>query len=143
MKNKKDKKKQHGTISNTVFAIKWFFNISPAYAIYKFLSIVLGDIIVLFEHTYLAAYIVSCVEKHRPLTDILWFFIPLVIAVTLKVTLNPLVDAYISPRFNAKFKKAVDLTLYNKAVGMEISKYDNSEFYNDFVWAMQQAPSHI
>ena len=143
MKNKKDKKKQHGTISNTVFAIKWFFKISPAYAIYKFLSIVLGDIIVLFEHTYLAAYIVSCVEKHRPLTDILWFFIPLVIAVTLKVTLNPLVDAYISPRFNAKFKKAVDLTLYNKAVGMEISKYDNSEFYNDFVWAMQQAPSHI
>ena len=26
---------------------------------------------------------------------------------------------------------------------MEISRYDKSDFYNDFVWAMQKAPTHI
>ena len=47
------------------------------------------------------------------------------------------------PKFQAKMKKAVHLKLYEKAVSMDISKYDDSEFYNDFVWAMQKAPSHM
>ncbi len=140
---KKAKKKEHGTLSNTFFALKWFFKISPGYALYRLLNTVFGEVVTLLEHTYLAAYIISCVEAHRPFTDILKLAIPVAIAVTLKVTVGPTVDAYITPKFNAKFKKSVDLTLYNKAIGMEISRYDNSEFYNDFVWAMQQAPSHI
>ncbi len=143
MKTKKNKKKSHGTVSNTLFALKWFFKISPGYAIYKLVSTVLSEIITLFEQTYLAAYIVSCVEQRRPLTDILLFLIPVVIAVTIKVTVMPIMDCFALPRFNARFKNKVDLTLYHKAVQMEISRYDNSEFYNDFVWAMQQAPSHI
>ncbi len=69
--------------------------------------------------------------------------IPVAIAVTIKVSVGPLVSVYYGPHFEAKFKKEVNLKLYDKAVKMEISKYDNSEFYNDFVWAMRQSPQHI
>ena len=71
------------------------------------------------------------------------FLIPVAVAVAIKVIVGPLVTVYVGPKFEVKFKKEVNLTLYEKAVKMEISKYDNSEFYNDFVWAMRQSPSHI
>lgn len=35
------------------------------------------------------------------------------------------------------------MRLYEKAASIELARYDDSEFYNDFVWAMQKAPDHI
>ncbi len=137
------KEKKHNPLSNTVFAIAWYFKLSPAYTVWLLFSAVVGDVITFFEHTYLSAHILSCVENGRPLSEILKVLIPIAVLVGLKVTVNPLVSAYVAPKFDEKFKKAVHLKLYDKAVQLEIAKYDNSEFYNDFVWAMQQAPKHI
>ena len=141
MKEKRQLK--YGTLSNTFFALKWHFKTAPAYTVYQILNTVIGDIITTFEHTFLTAYIIYCIENQKPITSVLAFLIPVAVAVAAKVTVGPFVSAYVGPKFDAKFKKAVNLTLYEKAVKMEISKYDNSEFYNDFVWAMRQAPGHI
>ena len=141
MKEKRQLK--YGTLSNTFFALKWLFKIAPAYTVYQILNTVIGNVITTFEHTFLTAYIIHCIEKQKPITSVLAFLIPVAVAVAIKVIVGPLVTVYVGPKFEVKFKKAVNLTLYEKAVGMEISKYDNSEFYNDFVWAMRQSPSHI
>lgn len=140
---KEKRKLKYGTLSNTFFALKWHYKISPVYTVYLFLNTVIGNVITTFEHTFLTAYIIDCIEKKRPITSVLAFLIPVAIAVAIKVIVSPLVNVYYGPKFEAKFKKAVNLTLYEKAVKMEISKYDNSEFYNDFVWAMRQSPNHI
>ena len=141
MKEKRQLK--YGTLSNTFFALKWLFKIAPAYTVYQILNTVIGNVITTFEHTFLTAYIIHCIEKQKPITSVLAFLIPVAVAVAIKVISGPLVTVYVGPKFEAKFKKEVNLTLYEKAVKMEISKYDNSEFYNDFVWAMRQSPSHI
>ena len=141
MKEKRQLK--YGTLSNTFFALKWLFKIAPAYTVYQILNTVIGNVITTFEHTFLTAYIIHCIEKQKPITSVLEFLIPVAVAVAIKVIVGPLVTVYVGPKFEAKFKKEVNLTLYEKAVKMEISKYDNSEFYNDFVWAMRQSPSHI
>ena len=141
MKDKRQPK--YGTLSNTFFALKWLFKIAPAYTVYQILNTVIGNVITTFEHTFLTAYIIHCIEKQKPITSVLAFLIPVAVAVAIKVIVGPLVTVYVGPKFEAKFKKEVNLTLYEKAVKMEISKYDNSEFYNDFVWAMRQSPSHI
>ena len=134
---------KYSTLSNTFFALKWLFKIAPAYMVYQILNTVIGNVITTFEHTFLTAYIIHCIEKQKPITSVLAFLIPVAVAVAIKVIVGPLVTIYVGPKFEAKFKKEVNLTLYEKAVKMEISKYDNSEFYNDFVWAMRQSPSHI
>ena len=141
MKEKRQLK--YATLSNTFFALKWLFKIAPAYTVYQILNTVIGNVITTFEHTFLTAYIIHCIEKQKPITSVLAFLIPVAVAVAIKVISGPLVTVYVGPKFEAKFKKEVNLTLYEKAVKMEISKYDNSEFYNDFVWAMRQSPSHI
>ncbi len=140
---KEKAKLRHSTLSNTFFAIRWHYKIAPVYTVYQVLNVVIGNIITVFEHTFLTAYIIDCIENKRPLSSVLAFLIPVAIAVAIKVIQAPLVSVYYVPHFTAKFNKAVHLTLYEKAVKMEISKYDNSQFYNDFVWAMRQAPNHI
>jgi len=137
------KKKNHGTISNILFAMNWQFRIAPIFTLTTFAQTIIGDIITLVEHTFLVAYIISCVERGGTLAEVLYFLIPVAVAVTLKVNINHVINLYIAPKSNAKIKKAIHMKLYEKAVSMEISRYDDSEFYNDFVWAMQKAPEHV
>ena len=126
-----------------MFSMGWQFKVAPLFTLITFGQTIVGDIITLFEHTFLVAYIVSCVERGGTLADVLDFLVPVALAVTLKVSINPVISAYIAPKAKAKIKKAIQMKLYEKAVSMEIARYDDSEFYNDFGWAMQKAPEHV
>ncbi len=137
------KQKKHGILSNIVFAIGWQFKVAPFYTLLSYGQMIFGDVITLFEHTFLVAYIIACVERGGTLTEVLYFLVPVAAAVTVKVCVNPMIDAYITPKASAKIKEAIHMRLYEKAASMEISRYDDSEFHNDFVWAMQKAPEHV
>lgn len=137
------KQKKHSSLSNILFAIGWQFRIAPVYSVYMFIQILFAELVTLFEHTFLLAYIVDCVEKGRGIKDVLYFLVPVAIAVAIKIIGMPYSNAYISSKVEARIKKEIHLKLYEKAVSMEIAKYDDSAFYNDFVWAMQKAPEHI
>ncbi len=136
-------KKTFSNLKNSIFAISWQFRIAPFYTLFIFVWRLLEDVITLLEHTFMLAYIISCVENSRPFYEILYFVVPVAIAATVKVTVGPFIDNYYYPKVQAKLRKTIHLKLYKKASCMEISKYDNTEFYNDYVWAMQKAPNHI
>lgn len=140
---KNDKKTNFSTFSNVFFAVKCHFRAAPFFTIHSFLFLIIGDLIALFEHIFLPAHIINCVEKKAPLTEILYFLIPISVAVFLKVMITHLVGNYIAPKSTAKINKYVHLALYEKATRMDIAKYDNSEYYNDYVWAMEWSPWHL
>ncbi len=137
------KTKKHNTLANIIFAIGWQMRVAPGYTLLSFGQALYGEMITLLKHTFLIAYIITCVEEKRPLIEVFYFLIPIVLLGTLKLVAEPLVRAYIEPKATALIKKDIQLKLYEKAASMEIAKYDDSKFYNDFVWAMQKAPDHI
>ena len=138
----RDRKKDR-VISNNIFAIKWLFKIAPVYTTYRVLMGIINDVCVLVEHTFLVAYIISCIENGKGLNDVLLLFVPVTLLIIFRMLLFPYISAYVRPKAMEKINKDIKLKLYNKAVGMDIEKYDNADFYNDFVWAMQDAPSHM
>ena len=139
----KDYKPQHNTFSNLWFAFLCHFKAAPCYSVYLLLQSVLGDLITLFEHVFLPAHIISCVERKAPISEVLIFLFPIASAVILKVSLTHIVGNYIAPKSNMKINKYIHLALYEKAVSMDIAKYDDSKYYNDYVWAMEYSPWHL
>ncbi len=139
----KDYKPQHNTFSNVWFSFKCHFKAAPCYTVFTLLQTILGDLITLFEHVFLPAHIISCVERNAPISEVLLFLIPIASAVVLKVGLTHIVGNYIAPKSLAKINKYMHLSLYEKAVSMDISKYDDSKYYNDYVWAMEYSTWHL
>ncbi len=137
------KVKKNRVFSNVLFALRWQLRINPVYTVIRLLRTVFNEVVTLVEHTFLPAYIITCVEEQRGLRAILQFLIPVAVAVTVKVITNPLISHYLSPKANTKFYQDVRMVLYQKAAKLEIAKYDDTAFYNDFVWAMHRAPEHI
>lgn len=136
-------KKYTSILKNNLFAIGWQFKVAPVYTLYVIVSEIIQKLTVLFEHTFLVAYMIDCLEKQRPFVYILKFLLPVFFVVVLNCLRSNWVWCYVAPKSLAKIKKDIHLTLYRKAVSMDIAMYENSEFYNDFVWAMQKAPTHI
>ena len=48
-----------------------------------------------------------------------------------------------NPRIQKRLSIALNSELFRQAVRLDLAKYDDPEFYNDFVWSMEQSLSHI
>ncbi len=138
-----DKNSHRRIFSNNLFAIRTLYRISPTYVIGNIALDVGNEVTTMFEHTFLVAYIIDCIENGRPFSSILIFFIPMTILILIKIIIGPYLNSHILPRHSERIDKELKLTLYRKAVNMDIEKYDDPEFYNDFVWAMREAPEHV
>ena len=119
------------------------FRICPLYVIAKVISTMDSLLILVFEKTFLIAYIIKVVEEGRPFVDIMPMFIPVAAVVVFNMLFFSWVEIKYFPKAEEKIHKAIRLTLYQKAAKMDMAQYDDPTFYNDFVWAMQEAPTHV
>ncbi len=131
------------TLKNCGFAIGWLFRISPLYVILKVIASIDSLVILVLENTFLISYIIKVVEEGRPFTDIFPMFIPIAAIVVFNMLVFSWVEIKIFPKAEEKINKEMKLTLYRKAAAMDMARYDDPAFYNDFVWAMQEAPAHV
>ncbi len=131
------------TLKNCWFALSWMFRISPMYVIGKVISMIDSHVVLILENTFLISYIIKVVEEGRPLVDILPMFVPVTAIVIFNMIFFSWVEVQCFPKWEEKINKELRLTLYKKAASMDMAKYDDPKFYNDFVWAMQEAPTHV
>ncbi len=143
MNDKKKKLSMKATAQHTWFAVRWLFSISPYYVIITVVSSILSKVLLIMENTFLLAYIVDCVQYGRPFVDILPMFIPVTAVVVFNMIFFAWAELKLTPKAVEKVDKVMRMTLYKKAAGMDMARYDDPEFYNDFVWAMREAPIHI
>ena len=43
------------------------------------------------------------------------------------------------PNANLKLHERMQTKLYEKALQLDLASYDNTEFYNDFIWAIRES----
>lgn len=131
------------TLSDCRFALGWLWRISPGFVFVKLFSSINSHVTLILENTFLIAYIISVVEEGRPFTDILPMFIPVTAIVVFNMLFFPRLEVRYMAKAEERVYKSLRLTLYRKAAAMDMARYDDPTFYNDFVWAMQEAPSHV
>ena len=141
----KDKKKDsvRKIIGNNMFALKWMFRISPFYVCWSIAGTLISDIIVMLEHTFLVAYIINCIQYGRPFSDVLAFLLPIAFIIMFNITVFTIVRFKILVVKEEKINREIRMTLYKKAAEMDIISYDDPQYYNDFIWAMTEAPRHF
>lgn len=140
---KKEKAGVKRILQNDMYALKLLFRSSKYYVISSLIMAVISTLLPIFEHTFLLAHIVNCIQYGRPFGDVLWFLIPVTLTVVLKLIFSSYHDTTALPKAQEKVNRDIRLMLYEKARSMDIACYDNPEFYNDFVWSMTEATGHV
>jgi ATP-binding cassette subfamily B protein len=140
---KKDRHSVKRILSNNLFLLSIAFKTAPATATYALIRAAVTDVTVFFEHTWLVAYLIECIQYQKPFANALRAVLLIVFVVIFRFTVNELMKNRISPVGQEKITRAVRGMLYEKAKSIDIACYDNPEFYNDFVFAMDNASARL
>ena len=148
MSEKKEKKvknkrpKQHA-IKNNVYALKLLFGICPRIVVHMAILRILGYFEWLFYSAFFMRYVINALETKQDVKSILIF---LAITITVFATLsfyNNYFDGYIMPVCMAKIYRKLNTKLFDKAENVELSCFEDSEFYNKYTLATDKAADNL
>lgn len=131
------------SFDNMLWGYKKVFKASPEYVIYKVLHAVLSAFQDLLFSVFLLAFLLSCIEKKESFAYAAKYIIGAAILMVAKFIFEAIGTQKCLNRGIEKIKRSLSLELYDKAIRMDMSFYDDPNFYNDFVWAMNDAPTQI
>lgn len=126
-------------IRNNTYMLKYIFKYVPGLIVYTVLLKIYSGFVRAFTGVYVAKYILDSIQLKRSITEIAVFL-------TLLVLLNvgsAAAAAYYEEVFYLRRKEILfqkmHTELFAKAKEMELAKYDNPQFYNDFIWSINQS----
>ena len=146
MKHKKtnqDKAPFSQTLKNNLFIALIAFRSAPSAAFYLVFHGVIWQVKVYIEHTYQIVFIVNAIQYGRPFADVFQFIVIMTIIIIVELSYHSYSETRIAPRGREKIYWAVREMLYTKAKEIDIACYDNPEYYNDYVFALNNVTVRV
>lgn len=140
-KNTKQSVKE--VLGNNLFFLKLMLKASPAYVIFLSLDAIRGQISIFFEHTVGIGYVMEAAEFHYPFKKVATVILILAAAITIGMVFTVWVADYVGEKERPKMREKIKMMLYEKAREVDLSCYDDPEFYNDQVMAISQVDAQI
>ncbi len=141
--SKNPKKSAKNVWRNQLFLWNICFKTAPGYMIYFLYDAFRYQGVIFIEHVLGIRYVLRCAEFQEPVWKAL-LYIGIVLAVNI---LQIIPDGFFiykwSPKTKPKLYQALKEQMYKKAAQIDLSCYDDPEYYNDFVLAVSEAESSI
>jgi len=127
------------TAKANLFMLHYVFRFTPVYAIFSLLLAVFGAATEILTGTLLVKAVVDLIQISGSFSEVVRY-----IALTSAFALvYYAVNSWFQKKYSLKAKEILhdkmQTELFEHAVAMDLQYYDNSKFYNDFVWASQEA----
>lgn len=142
-KRKKDFVPMKRVFANNLYIISIALKSAPLTAFWWMTEGIRYNVIVYFEHTYQIAYLIDCVQFQKPFSYALRCVIIMFSICSLNMILGRFMPSRVMPKGKEKINRAIREMLYAKAKDMDVACYDNPEFYNDYVFAMNNATQRV
>lgn len=128
---------------NNIYLLKLCFRTAPGYVIYFMADRVRHSICVFLEFTIGFNFILECVEFGKPFKDVAIFIAFLSCLVFLGFLFGSYLTNKVEPKSLLKIKMRLKEELYTKAKEIDLERYDDPEFYNDYILAISESDKQI
>ena len=145
MKNKKEKKQKEKelgfrrTLSDIFFVLKIIQKTAPFYLITYFLWSVFGAVFGFLLNTYTLRKVVNDMQLGKSLKGSIIFILVVIAANMLYSVAIELLSTLLYPRYTTRIMASFQKRLFDKASKVELECYENPEFYDKYVRAMENA----
>jgi len=140
-KKKKDPNalKTRRVFSNILFSLKTVHSVAPSYLPTYFLWSVGNSLLGFMTNTWLLREVVNRYQQGSSAHALLWMVVVIVVADIVWGRLIGLLYDILYPRYQQKIVEKVQRELFRKAESVELECYENPEFYDKYVKAMDSA----
>ena len=139
----KKKKEKNRALTNNLYALKLMWQISPRLVIHGSITQLLGYFEWLFYSAFFMRFVINALETEKELQYILTF-LAVTISVFASMSLyNNYVNGKVIPEETVVVYQKLNLKLFHKATNVELSCFEDSEFYNRYTLATDQAADRL
>lgn len=137
------KKSNRHAIKNNLYALKLLFGMCPGIVIHMAILRVLGYFEWLFYSAFFMRYVINALETQQAVSSILTF-LGVTIAVFASMSFyNNYYEGYIQPVAMARIYSKLNTKLFDKAENVELSCFEDTEFYNKYTLATDKAAENL
>lgn len=141
--DKKVKLSARRTISNAWFMTKLIFQASPLYGIMLILEKARHNGLIFVEHTFGIAFVLEAAEFGKSFREVVYFLLFLFALLAFSGLYSAVFNSVVAEVCMPKIERKLKFLLYEKAGSLDLSCYDDPEYYNEFVLAVSEAGNSI
>ncbi len=139
----KEKRKKSRAFRNNLYAMRLLWSISPSRVVHEAICKVLGYFEWLFYSAFFMRYVINALETEQEFLSIMTF-LGITVSVFASVSLyNSYVEGKVFPITHAVVNKGLNKILFRKSRKVELSCFEDAEFYNKYTLAMEQAEQRL
>lgn len=143
MKIEKKEKMKHSIFSNVLYMVGMMFRISP--------GLVVGEIVVeIAAHlpqrlisVLGIKYLIDAVASGAPASQIITAAVTIAVTIVVSMLVKTMFFELFCHKERERLYLEFHSRLYEKAAGLDLSAYDDPEFYNDFILAVNTSSENI
>ncbi|MDR1699836.1 MAG: ABC transporter ATP-binding protein, partial [Lachnoclostridium sp.] len=140
MKKKKEKEiTLRQIIGNNLYAVGMIWKLSPSFVIHSGLERATGVGIWVFFSAFFIRYIINAVETKKSFQEIFTYIMIVTVIMASIVLYATYARNVVFPTKGVEVYHKLYRELYAKAENMELSCYEDSEFYNRYTMALDRA----
>ena len=98
---------------------------------------------VFFEFTYTLKVLLDLITKGAEYKTAVEYLLLMLALVLIKLVWAAWIENVTTPRAQEILHKKLRMQLYQKAVELDLEQYDNPEYYNEFVWSINEAAGRM
>lgn len=126
-----------------VVAQQWFltrfcFKHAPGFMVYHLFEAIKLQVSIFFEFTFAMNYVLTVAEEGGDFRKVLWCMGILMAAIAVSTVTFAIYKHYVFPRGKQTLYQALRLEIYEKAKEIDLSCYDDKDFYENFILATEE-----
>lgn len=131
------------TVKNNIYLYKMANEYCKSFLWVTIFTNIVKGLINTFVNVLFIKLIYSCFEKEKSFTVLVLYALVLSVVFVLFWLLNSWYDNCFAPLAKNKLYEGAYKKLFIKAANINIEYYDNSEYYDEFIWSMKEADERI
>jgi len=136
-------KKDTRLLHNNWFLFKLYFKASPGYVIALLIEFIRNEVCTFLEFTIAFAFVLESVEFGRPFKETALFLVIVLLIVVVGLLYNAFFWNLFKERAVPKIERRLKEQLYAKAKEIDLEKYDDPEYYNDYILAVSEVGNQV
>lgn len=144
--NESDSQKRIGLFRcyrNILFMLGIVVRHTPGYFVNLCLFQIYCAAQVFFEFTYTLKVLLDFITEGAEYREAVVYLLFMLVLVLIKLVWAARMENVTTPRAQEILHKKLRMDLYQKAVELDLEQYDNPEYYNEFVWSINEAAGRM
>lgn len=126
------------TIRNNMQLLKYVWKYSPEIVIWRIIIVVLNIAVDATLNVIFLQVVVDAMTSGAGLKQIFKYIIIVTALMLCHDLFQSVYSQYIDPVGKQKIHKGMHNLLFRKICGIDLEKFDDSNFYNDYIWALKE-----